>query len=67
MVISIGSSPLTVRGLNPGAIYSVVVNLFDGNQVVFRELMITANITVMNNLSKIVQDNVLVIRVVTLA
>ena len=53
MVTIIGSNPLTVRGLDPGMMYSVIINVFDGNQVVFRDLMITANITVMKNLGKL--------------
>ena len=31
MVTSNGSSPLTVRGLDPGMMYSVMINVFDGN------------------------------------
>ena len=52
MVTSIGSSPLTVSGLDPGIMYSVTINVFDGNQVVFRDLRITTNITVIRNLGK---------------
>ena len=36
IVNSNGSSPLTVRGLDPGIKYSVTINVFDGNQVVLR-------------------------------
>ena len=46
MVTSNGSSPLTVRGLDPGVMYSVIINVFDGNQVVLSDQMITTNITV---------------------
>ena len=53
MVTSIGSSPLTVRGLDPGMIYSVTINVFMDNQIVFEDLMITANITVINHSGKI--------------
>ena len=49
MVTSIGSSPLTVRGLDPGMMYSVTISVFDGNQIILRDLMITANITVKNS------------------
>ena len=52
MVTSNGSSPLTVRGLDPGVMYSVTINVFDGNQVVLSDQMITTNITVMKNLGK---------------
>ena len=53
MVTSNGSSPLTVRGLDPGMMYSVTINVFDGNQIILRDLMITANITVNNDSGKI--------------
>ena len=46
MVTSNGSSPLTVRGLDPGVMYSVIINVFDGSQVVLSDQMITTNITV---------------------
>ena len=49
VVTIIGSSPLTVRGLDPGMMYSVTINVFDGNQIILRDLMITANITVKNS------------------
>ena len=47
MVTSIGSSPLTVRGLDPGMMYSVTINVFDGNQVMLSNQMVTKSITVM--------------------
>ena len=53
MVTSNGSSPLTVRGLDPGMMYSVTINVFDGNQIIFRDVMITANITVKYSSGKI--------------
>ena len=49
MVTIIGYSPLTVRGLDPGMVYSVIINVFNGTQVLFMELKITKNITVMND------------------
>ena len=49
MVTTNGSSPLTVRGLDPGMIYSVMINVFDGNQVVFSNQTVTLTITVMSN------------------
>ena len=53
-MISNGSSPLTVRGLDPGIMYSVVFNVFDGNQVVVQDEIVTKTITVMGDkLSKI--------------
>ena len=51
MVTSSGSSPLTVGGLDPGMVYSVVINVFDGNQVVLRGRVVTKTITVMNTTS----------------
>ena len=51
MVTSSGSSPLTMRGLDPGMMYSVMINLFDGNQVVLRAQVVTKSITVMNTTS----------------
>ena len=48
MVTSNGSSPLTVRGLDPGMMYSVTINVFDGNQVVLRGKIVRKTITVMN-------------------
>ena len=53
MVTSIGSSPLTVRGLEPGMMYSVLINVFDNNQIILRNVTITANVTVKNNSGKI--------------
>ena len=49
MVTSIGSSPLTVRGVDPGMMYSVTINVFNDTRVLFMELKMTENITVMNN------------------
>ena len=49
MVTSNGSSPLTVRGLDPGMMYSVMINVFDGNQVVLRDHKVTKTITVMSD------------------
>ena len=53
MVTSNGSSPLTVRGLDPGMMYSVTINVFNNTQIVLRDLMITANITVKHSSGKI--------------
>ena len=61
MVTSIGSSPLTMRGLDPGMMYSVSINVFNNTQIVLEDLMVTGNITVMNNLGKMVQATVFVI------
>ena len=49
MVTSNGSSPLTVRGLDLGMMYSVIINVFDSNQVVFSNQMVIKTITVMND------------------
>ena len=48
MVTSSGSSPLIVRGLDPGIMYTVMINVFDGNQVVLRDQTLDLTITVMN-------------------
>ena len=48
MVTSSGSSPLTVGGLDPGIMYSVVINVFDGNQVVLRDQTRNVTTTVMD-------------------
>ena len=50
MVISSGSSPLTVGGLDPGMMYTVMINVFDGNQVL-RGRVVTKTITVMSTTS----------------
>ena len=49
MVISNGSSPLTMRGLDPGMMYSVTINVFDGNQVVLSNQTVAKSITVMDD------------------
>ena len=49
MVTSNGSSPLTVRGLDPGIMYSVTINVFNGNQVVLSDQMVIKTITVVND------------------
>ena len=51
MITSNGNSPLTVIGLDPGIIYTVSINVFDGNQVVLRDQTETRNITVMSDQS----------------
>ena len=51
MVTSSGSSPLTMRGLDPGMMYSVIINVFDGNQVVLRGRVVERGITVMDTRS----------------
>ena len=47
MVTSNGSSPLTVKGLDPGMMYSVTINVFDGSQVVLRGRVVIKTITVL--------------------
>ena len=49
-----------MRGLDPGMMYSVIVNVFVNNQIVLEDLMITANVTVMNNLGKMIKPTVCV-------
>ena len=51
MITSSGSSPLTVGGLDPGIMYTVMINVFDGNQVVLRGKVVTKTITVMGTIS----------------
>ena len=61
MVTSNGSSPLTVRGLDPGMMYSVMINVFDGNQVVLSNQTVNQSITVMSgNSGKILYKHVTV-------
>ena len=56
---SSGSSPLTVTGLDPGVTYSVIINVFDGNQVVLRHETVAKLIMVMaNNLGEICMYNI---------
>ena len=51
MMTSNGNSPLTVRGLDPGIMYSVTINVFNGNQVVFRNETVMKTIIVMGDQS----------------
>ena len=51
MVTSNGSSPLTVRGLDPGMMYSVIINVFDGIKVVLSGRVVKKAITVVNTTS----------------
>ena len=48
-----GYSPLNVTGLDPGIMYSVTINMFDGNQVVLSDQAIMRSITVMSDQSGI--------------
>ena len=50
-LITNGSSPLMVGGLDPGMMYSVTINVFDGNQVVLSDETVTLTITVMSDKS----------------
>ena len=49
MMTSNGYSPVTVTGLDPGIMYSIIINAFDGNQVVLRDQAVMMNITVMGD------------------
>ena len=51
LLITYGSSPLIVRGLDPGVIYSVIINVFDDNQIVLRNQTVMLTITVMDDKS----------------
>ena len=46
-----GSSPLNVTGLDPEIMYSVIINVFDGNQVVLRDQTVMRTIIVMGDQS----------------
>ena len=46
-----GSSPLNITGLDPGIMYCVIINVFAGNQVVFRDQTVMTNIIVMSDQS----------------
>ena len=47
VVNSSGNSPLIVRGLDPGIMYSVIINVFDGNQVVLSNSKVMEAVVVM--------------------
>ena len=49
MVTSNGSSPLIVKELDPGMMYFVIINVFDGNQLVLSDQNVTLSITVMSD------------------
>ena len=53
MVTSSGSSPVIIMGLDPGIMYTVKINLFDGDQVVISNITVTDTIIVSNNTGKI--------------
>ena len=44
MVTRSGNSPLTVTQLDTGTVYFILINIFDGNQVVLRDLNVTKDI-----------------------
>ena len=46
-----GNSPLTVTGLDPGIMYSVTINVFDGTQMIISDQTEVRNITVMGDQS----------------
>ena len=48
LVTGSGNSPLIVGGLDPGIMYSVMIKVFDGNQSVLTDHMITTTIKVMD-------------------
>ena len=45
MATASGHSPLTVTQLDTGTTYLVLINIFDGNQVVLRDLIVTKDIS----------------------
>ena len=56
IVTSNGYSPITVMDLDPGKVYTVTINVFDGNQVVLTNERITKTITVINTISSKICD-----------
>lgn len=46
MITAKGSSPLTVKGLDPGVTYSVTIDVFDQNQIGLTDQTVTETITV---------------------
>ena len=46
MVTVIGNSPIVVAGLDPGVMYSVTVNVYNGNQVGLPDQTTTQDIEV---------------------
>ena len=46
IISSNGTSPLTLRGLDPGIRYSVIVDVFDGDQRVLNDETVTKVISV---------------------
>ena len=53
MVNNSGSSPVIIMGLDPEIMYTVKINLFDGDQVVMSNITVTDTIIVRNNTGKI--------------
>ena len=49
MITSNGNSPLNVTELDPGIMYTVTINVFDGNQVIMSNQTEMRNITVMSD------------------
>ena len=45
MATASGNSPLTITQLDTGTTYLVRINIFDGNQVVLRDLLVTKHIS----------------------
>ena len=56
IVTSSGYSPLTVMGLDPGQRYTVIIHVFDGNQLVLTNERITKTIIVMSTTSSKICD-----------
>ena len=48
IVTSAGYSPLTVGGFDPGRVYTVIIHVFNGSQVVLINERITTTIIVIN-------------------
>ena len=51
-----GYSPLTETGFDPGKVYTVFINVIDGNQVVSNDERITQTITVISTTSSKICD-----------
>ena len=51
-----GYSPFTETGFDPGKVYTVYIDLFDGNRVVSNDERITTTITVISTTSSKICD-----------
>ena len=47
MLVTYGNSPLIMNGLDPGIVYNVTIDVFNGNHMVLTDQTFTQEITVM--------------------